>query len=88
MEEGRESMGQRFKRLREQARFSQSELSRKTGIPPGTIKNWEQDRRIPRLDHAALVARALSITLDELAGDLGGPLPSETQEKPKRKSKK
>ncbi len=75
MAQGGETMGQRFKRLREQARFSQSELAAATGIPAGTIKNWEQDRRVPRLDHAARVARALGVTIDELAGDLGGPLP-------------
>jgi transcriptional regulator with XRE-family HTH domain len=66
----------RFKRLREAARFSQNELAAATGIPAATIKNWEQNRRVPRLDHAAIVARTLGISIDELAGDLWGPPPA------------
>ncbi len=83
MAEGRENMGGRFKRLREQAGFSQSGLAEATGIPNGTIKNWEQDRRVPRLDHAMMVAKALGISLDTLAG-MDEPPPAT----PKRRGKK
>jgi transcriptional regulator with XRE-family HTH domain len=68
-----ETMGQRIQRLRQAAGLSQSGLSKAAGIPVGTIKNWEQGIRFPRLDLAAKVARALDITLDELAGVAGEP---------------
>jgi transcriptional regulator with XRE-family HTH domain len=64
-----ETMGHRLQRLRKDAGFSQSALARATGIPVTTIRGWEQDRRIPRIDSALKVARALGISLDELAGD-------------------
>jgi transcriptional regulator with XRE-family HTH domain len=68
MGKGAETMGQRFKRLREAAGLTQAELARRTGIPMGTIRNWEQELRIPRFDHAIRAADALGISLDELAG--------------------
>ena len=61
-------MGPRMQRLRQAAGLSQSGLARATGIPVGTIKNWEQGIRFPRMDLAVKVAAALGITLDELAG--------------------
>jgi transcriptional regulator with XRE-family HTH domain len=57
-----------MQRLRQAAGLSQSGLARATGIPVGTIKNWEQGIRFPRMDLAVKVAAALGITLDELAG--------------------
>jgi transcriptional regulator with XRE-family HTH domain len=69
-----ETMGERLQRLRLAANFSQSQLARASGVPIGTIKNWEQDRRVPRMDTAAAVATALGVSLDALAG-LGEPLP-------------
>jgi transcriptional regulator with XRE-family HTH domain len=78
-------MGNRFKRLREEARMTQTELAEVSGIPLGTLRQWEQDKRIPRFDHAMRVAQALRISLDVLAGfveSAGG------DEPPKRRGKK
>jgi transcriptional regulator with XRE-family HTH domain len=61
-------MGVRFKRLREAAGMSQSELAKAAGVPVGSIQGWEQGRRTPLLDAAARVAQALNVSLDELAG--------------------
>lgn len=61
-------MGERLQRLRLAANLSQAELAKRAKVPIGTLRNWEQDRRVPRLDTAALVARALGVTIDELAG--------------------
>ena len=61
-------MGSRLKRLREGAGMSQSQLARRIDIPLPTLKNFEQDRTIPRLDVANLIAAAIGCTLDELAG--------------------
>jgi len=72
-------MAQRIQELRKAAGYSQSGLAKAAGIPIGTIKNWEQGLRTPRLDTAAKVCKALGVSLDELTGDAGA------EEKPKRK---
>jgi transcriptional regulator with XRE-family HTH domain len=63
-------MGSRLKRLRTAAGFSQTRLAEASGVPIGTLRNWEQDRRTPLLDTAARVAAVLGVTLDELAKQL------------------
>jgi transcriptional regulator with XRE-family HTH domain len=65
----KEKSGQRLQRLREQAGVSQPRLAAASGVPVGTLRGWEQGRRVPRLDTAVAVARALGIPLDELVGD-------------------
>ncbi len=72
-------MGKRFKRLREAAGLSQSQLAKAADVPVGSLRQWEQGRRTPLLDAAARVAEALDVSLDELAG-IGAP--------PRRKPKK
>jgi transcriptional regulator with XRE-family HTH domain len=62
------AMGKRFKRLREAAGMSQSQLARASGVPLRTYQEWEQGNRTPLLDAAAKVAQALGVSLDELAG--------------------
>jgi transcriptional regulator with XRE-family HTH domain len=61
-------MGERLQDLRLSAGLSQSQLARAAGIPTGSLKNWEQGLRLPRLDAAYRLAKALGITLDLLAG--------------------
>jgi transcriptional regulator with XRE-family HTH domain len=68
-----ETMGERMQRLRLAKGLSQSQLARAAGVPPGTLRNWEQGRREPLLSAAARVAVALGISLDELAGIGPGP---------------
>ena len=65
---GKLAMGQRLQRLRQAAGLSQSQLARAAGVPPGSLKNWEQGRRLPQLDAACRLARAVGVSLDELAG--------------------
>jgi transcriptional regulator with XRE-family HTH domain len=64
-----QTFGQRLQELRQKAGVSQSQLARAAGIPMGTLKNLEQDRRVPRLDTADALARALGITLDTLTAE-------------------
>jgi transcriptional regulator with XRE-family HTH domain len=71
-------MGERFKRLREAAGMSQSQLARAAGMPVRTLQQWEQGRRTPLFDAAVRVADALQVSLDDLAG----------RETPKRGKKK
>jgi transcriptional regulator with XRE-family HTH domain len=61
-------MGERFQRLRQAAKMTQEEASERSGIPVSTIRGWEQDKRLPRIDHAMQLARCYGIGLDELTG--------------------
>jgi transcriptional regulator with XRE-family HTH domain len=63
-----ESMGERFQRLRQEAKLTQEEASERSGVPINTLRNWEQGKRLPRLDHAVRLARALGVSMDELVG--------------------
>jgi transcriptional regulator with XRE-family HTH domain len=67
-------MGERLQELRRAAGLSQPGLAQAAGVPVGTLRNWEQGRRVPLLDTAAAVARALGVTLDDLAGTPAGPV--------------
>jgi transcriptional regulator with XRE-family HTH domain len=66
-------------------------LAAAADIPLGTLRNLEQDRRIPRLDTADELARALSVSLDALTGDTfqeaATPEPAPTKKGKKRKAK-
>jgi transcriptional regulator with XRE-family HTH domain len=66
-----ETMGERLKRIREERGFSQTELAAAAGIPVGSLRSWERNRREPLLGSAAKLADALGCTLDELAGRSG-----------------
>jgi DNA-binding XRE family transcriptional regulator len=63
-----ETMGERLKRLREARGMSQPQLAEAARIPVGTLRQWEQDRRLPSLEGFFAVADGLGVTLDELAG--------------------
>jgi transcriptional regulator with XRE-family HTH domain len=65
------SVATRIQSLRRAAGFSQSGLAKAAGIPVGTIKNWEQGIRTPRLDMASKVCKALKVSLDQLVCNHG-----------------
>jgi transcriptional regulator with XRE-family HTH domain len=71
-------MGVRLKKLRQDRGLSQAQLAKLSGIPKGTLLQWEYGLRTPLLDAAVKLADALEVTLDELAG----------REPPKGKPKK
>jgi transcriptional regulator with XRE-family HTH domain len=86
MSEEAEAMGLRFQELRHEKGLSQSELAKAAGVPIASLKNWEQGRRMPAFDAAFRVAKALGITLDELAGKVFETTPEATPEaKPAKK---
>jgi transcriptional regulator with XRE-family HTH domain len=62
-------MGERLQRLRLARQLSQSQLARAAQVPVRSLQSWEQGKRIPAFDTAARLARALGVSLDELAGD-------------------
>lgn len=39
--------GMTVKRLRERLELSQADFARRFGVPVGTVRDWEQDRRKP-----------------------------------------
>jgi transcriptional regulator with XRE-family HTH domain len=83
-------MGVRLKKLRAERGLSQAQLARLSGIPKGTLLQWEYGLRTPMLDAAVKLANALGITLDELAGrtpPTGAP-PVPEPPAPKRRRKK
>lgn len=71
-----ENMGQRLKRLRDDAGLSQEQLAAAAEVPVGSLRNYEQGRRVPSVLIAARLARALSVTLDTLAGSVGHTKPA------------
>jgi transcriptional regulator with XRE-family HTH domain len=75
-------MGERFRRLREQARLTQDEAAERSGIPLGTLRHWEQGHTQPKLEHAIRLARTLGVDLNTLAGF------DEPPAAPKRRGKK
>src|ERR1051326_2072224 len=62
------AMGVGLKKLRQERGLSQAQLAQLSGIPKGTLLQWEYGLRTPMLDAAVRLADALEITLDELAG--------------------
>lgn len=64
---GEPSLGQRIRAAREARSESQVTLAAAAGISQGYLSQLEQDEREPTLSIAARLARALGISLDELA---------------------
>jgi transcriptional regulator with XRE-family HTH domain len=71
MDRTKKAMGERLEALRKRSGLTQSDLANASGVPIGTIRNFEQGRRIPLFRVAARLAYIIGCTLDELAGDLG-----------------
>lgn len=63
-----ETLGQRLKRFREAAGLSQAGLSETSGVPIGTIRGVEYDRREPLVGTAVKLAAAVGVSVDALLG--------------------
>jgi transcriptional regulator with XRE-family HTH domain len=79
-------MGQKLKELRTAALMTQQELAKAARVGLGTIRNWEQDRRVPLLTIAARVADALGVSLDEMIER--SPPPADAAQKPRGRPRK
>ncbi len=64
---GTQTLGQRIRAARDQLGESQVNLATAAGISQGYLSQLEQDEREPTLSIAARLARALGLSLDELA---------------------
>jgi transcriptional regulator with XRE-family HTH domain len=60
-----------LKELIVQAKTSQRELSKRTGIAEVTINSWVAGKYIPRLDNALILCRELGVSLKEFSQSLG-----------------
>jgi transcriptional regulator with XRE-family HTH domain len=59
----------KLKEIREERGMSKSELARRAGTTYQTILNIEQGSNSPRFSVMVKIARALGVSLDELAPD-------------------
>jgi repressor LexA len=57
-----------LKKLREQNRYSQSELAEKTGIDQSVISKYERGLRIPTTKHLDILSRFYNVSIDYLLG--------------------
>lgn len=65
------NLSKQIKRLREEACFSQEELSEKIYVSRQTISNWENERSYPDIHNLLLLSVLFNVTLDELVkGDV------------------
>ena len=53
---------------REKAGLTQAALAAITGISPTSLSQYENDKYIPRIDIAEMLADSLSISIDEYVG--------------------
>lgn len=72
--------GPRLQRVRRRQGFSQTRLARESGIPLGSIRNWERSKRTPLFDAVVAIAKALNVSLGELGG--WEPHPEQQQQGP------
>lgn len=60
---------ERLKELREKNNLTQEQLAKNSGISSRMIQRYEYGTSRPRLDAAEKIAKALSVTTDELLGN-------------------
>ena len=56
------TFGERLRTLREKAGLTQAELAAASGLPIGSIRNYEQGQREPKWQAVFRLARALALT--------------------------
>jgi transcriptional regulator with XRE-family HTH domain len=59
-------LGTMLKEAREKAGLTQEQLAEKTGLPVGSIRNWEQGHRTPRIGVVPALARAVGLPVERL----------------------
>ena len=64
-----DNFGERLKKLRKKAGLTQEELSETLGISCMTVRRWESERSIPRIDEIRRIAQALNVPESNLLND-------------------
>jgi transcriptional regulator with XRE-family HTH domain len=62
--------GNVLKTLREKAGLSQAALAEQSGLSLRNIQNWEQGRRVPRMQVLPQLARAMGVSVNALVTGL------------------
>ena len=60
-----------LRKLREQSSLSQPELGRLVGVSDRNIRDWESGVKLPRIDRAVALAKALNVPLKVLVKTFG-----------------
>ena len=60
------NFGKTLARLRRAAGMTQSQLAHKAILSIDTLRAWEQERSLPRVDDAFRLANVLGVRLDQL----------------------
>lgn len=63
-----QGFGSRLRAAREKRGMTIIMLAASTGISPKTLQRWEEGETTGKVDAAAIVADALGVSLDDLAG--------------------
>ena len=64
-----ESLGARIKRLRQERELTLHAVADKLELTPAAISHWESGRITPKPKKLHELAKALSVSVDELSGD-------------------
>src|SRR5512138_2601518 len=79
-----ETLGQRIKFARTQAKLKQHEVAAHFGIDRVNISQWESDTTKPDIDRLPALAKLLNTTVEWLIHEAGSP-PAQVDEEPFRK---
>src|SRR4051794_25083640 len=63
------TFAEKLRDLREQRGWTQASLADRSGVPLGTLRDYEQGKRGPLLSNAEKLARALGVSLDVFRQD-------------------
>lgn len=66
--EVRSVLGKRIRDLRINQHWTQSQLARKLGVHPKSIKNWESDMSDPSIENLINICNIFHISADEILG--------------------
>jgi transcriptional regulator with XRE-family HTH domain len=66
------SFAERVKYYRQLRGMTQKALADASGVPLPTLRDFEQNKRNPLLGNAKKLAKALGVSIDQLAADNGG----------------
>lgn len=80
-----ETLGQRMKRLRQSAHFTQQKLATEAGVAVSNIRNWEQDHRTPSVYALFRIARTLGRKMEDFLEEMPE-VPTRTNRKPGRRN--
>ena len=62
-------MGDKIKRLRLSAGFTQAELAKKIGVSRPTVSSWEVNRTDPSMQDVQAMAAAMDCNVNDIIGD-------------------